>query len=194
MISTNGHHAHCAGLLENNIWGKLRGRTGWKANGTSLLSNQYIFDCCQTFGHLHRSVYFWAVFNGDNKQNRVTNFEGVFRDADVLASYCNCGWNFDPPSATKDQSKQWTPSDKVMVTVFWDAHGVIPIDYLEAERSPDNVIWTCLSDLTVIWSRNDRTCRRKKIFSTRTRHRRTKEQWSWQHFTKRWVSHPYSAD
>lgn len=61
---------------------------------------------------------------------------------------------------TKEQSKQWTAKDepapkkakavpsagKVMATVFWDARGIIMIDYLEKGKTINSAYYTALLD------------------------------------------------
>ncbi|GBP00756.1 Histone-lysine N-methyltransferase SETMAR [Eumeta japonica] len=94
-------------------------------------------------------------------------------------------WIHHNTPETKEQSKQWVSrgergpkkakqslsANKVMATVFWDARGVIHIDYLEKGKTITGEYYSKLLDrFAVDFSKNGRIWRRRKCCSIKTMH------------------------
>jgi hypothetical protein len=92
---------------------------------------------------------------------------------------------------SKQQSKQWTEAScsatrsvpsagKVMASVFWDAEGILFIDYLEKGKIITGEYYSnLLTTLDEKIREKDSVCKRKKSSFIRTMHWRTKvfQQW-----------------
>ena len=70
-----------------------------------------------------------------------------------------------PGESVSKLSKTKQSAGKVMVSVFWDAHGVIFIDYLEKGRTIIGAYYAALVYRLIDERRNDHIRRRKNPFS-----------------------------
>ena len=74
---------------------------------------------------------------------RKSSLSYMLDKKEFFHTVCDNGWNMDPSLYTRDKSavnwvdnKGWKPSaGKVLAFVFWDAHGILFIDYLERGRT-----------------------------------------------------------
>jgi len=96
---------------------------------------------------------------------------------------------------SKQQSKQWTEAGcsapkktgsvpsagKTMASVFWDAEGILFIDYLEKGKTITGEYYsTLLTRLDETFVRKDPVCKRKKSSFIWTIHTPTKAFWQWE--------------
>jgi len=96
---------------------------------------------------------------------------------------------------SKEQSKEWTeggysapkkrrsvPSaGKVMASVFWNAEGILFIDYLEKGKTITGEYYSnLLTRLDKKFFRKDPVCKQKKLSFIRTMHPPTKVFWQWE--------------
>jgi hypothetical protein len=96
---------------------------------------------------------------------------------------------------SKQQSKQWTEAGcsapkqtrsgpsagKVMASVFWDAEGILFIDYLEKGKTITGEYYSnLLTRQDKKFVRKDPVCKRKKSPFIRTTHAPTKVFWQWE--------------
>ena len=103
-------------------------------------------------------------------------------------------WIYRYTLETKEQSKQWVfkgkwapkkaktvkLSGKAMVTVFWDARGIIYIDYLEKGQSITGAYNALLlHSLSEEIKKNVPICKRKRSSSIKTMHGCTPAQFRW---------------
>jgi histone-lysine N-methyltransferase SETMAR len=101
-------------------------------------------------------------------------------------------WIYHYTPESKQQSKQWTeagcsapkkkrlvPSaEKVMASVFWDAEGILFIDYLENGKTITGEYYSnLLTRLDEKFMRKDPVCKSKKSSFIRTMHPPTKVFW-----------------
>lgn len=107
------------------------------------------------------------LLNADNKRNRVTTSKECLamfnhNKKDFLRRFVTVDetWIHHNTPETKEQSKQWVSqgnskpkkakvvlsANKVMATVFWDAHGIIHIDYLEKGKTITGEYYSKLLD------------------------------------------------
>ena len=79
----------------------------------------------------------------------------------------------------RPKTRQW--AGKVMASVFWDAHSILFIDYLEKGKTINSESYMALLDrLSAEIKENGLTCKRKKCCSTKTMHHATSpwKRWS----------------
>ena len=138
------------------------------------------------------AIWVPQLFTIDQKRIRVTSSEKNLayfnRNSRVFAPTYEDKWNMYPPlySGITWKVKQWvkpgesapkppkTQSGKVMASVFWNAHGVIFIDYLEKGRTITGAYYAALLERLVDEIRKKRPhLKKKKSFFMITKHHLT---------------------
>ena len=141
------------------------------------------------------------LLSAENKRNRVVASEALLarinrNPVEFFRRFVTVDetWIHHYTPETKEQSKQWIgtgeaapkkaktvkSAGKVMATVFWDARGIILIDYLEKDKTITGVYYaSLLEQLKEEIKKNDHIWREKKFFFTTTTREFTHASFQW---------------
>lgn len=148
----------------------------------------------------------------DHKRNRVTTSKDCLElfnrnSNEFLRRFVTVDetWIHYNTPETKQQSKQWVSpgepapkkakvslsANKVMATVFWDARGIIHIDYLQKGKTINGEYYANLLDrFNEDLKKNDPIWPRKKLFFIKIMHGCTRVQSQWQN-SMNWATNWY---